>query len=379
MIIGIDVRVLGQRVKSGIEEYAENLIPEMIKAGPEDTFKLFFSSRTQTLPDYDWLKLPNVEVHRFKYSNQILFGASRFLNRPKLDKWVGGADVFFFPHFFISALSPSCKRVTAFHDLSYVHFPEFLTARKKIWHNFQMNPQWQAKFSDKIIAVSESTKKDLAELYKIDPARIEVVHSGVSPSMKRAADEEIKAFIKEKGLPARFVLYLGKLEPRKNIPGIIRAFNKLKRGTGVDDLGLVIAGAKGWSFAEIFRQAEQSPYKNQIVFAGQVKDEERRLYYSAAEIFVYPSFFEGFGFPPLEAMLCMTPVITSRNSSLPEVAGDSAVLVDPYDAGELAFWLDRILKDGDFRGLLKEKGLKQAAQFTWEKAAESTLKALKMA
>src|SRR3989344_2684042 len=153
MIIGIDIRVLGNPVKSGIEEYAENLIPLLIKEGSDTQFKLFYSSSKNKLPDYPWLKEKNVELYKFNYSNNILFTSSRFLDRPFIDRMVRGADVFFFPHFFISSLSTSCKRVTTFHDLSYLHFPEHLTFRKKLWHNLQMLPEWQAKFSNKIISV----------------------------------------------------------------------------------------------------------------------------------------------------------------------------------------------------------------------------------
>src|SRR3989344_9516336 len=233
MIIGIDIRALGNPVKSGIEEYAENLLPYLIKEGRGVQFKLFYSSRRNILPDYDWLKESSIRLYKFTVPNNLLFASSRFFNRPNLDKKVGGADVFFFPHFFLSSLSPNCKRVTTFHDLSYLHFPEYLTLRKKIWHNFRMMPKWQAKFSDKIIAVSESTKNDLINFYKIDPARIEVIYSGINMRTrtntdKKLTDTDTNNFKKDKNLPDRFILYLGKLEPRKNIVNIVKAFNNLK-------------------------------------------------------------------------------------------------------------------------------------------------------
>src|SRR3989338_3482489 len=203
MTIGIDIRVLGNPVKSGIEEYTENLTPHLIKEGRDIRFKLFYSSHRNPLPDYGWLQAPNVEVHKFNYPNNLLFAFSKFLNQPLIDKMIGGADVFLFPHFFISSLSQNCKRVTTFHDLSYVHFPEHLTLRKKIWHNLQMIPDWQAKFSDKIIAVSESTKNDLINLYKIDPARIEVIYSGINEINFKTSDRidrsQLVGFKKSKG------------------------------------------------------------------------------------------------------------------------------------------------------------------------------------
>src|SRR3989344_707509 len=381
MIIGIDIRVLGNSVKSGIEEYAENLIPRLIAENRDIKFKLFFSSRRNNLPGYPWLRQSNVELHKFSYPNNFLFTSSRLLNRPFIDKMVGGADVFFFPHFFISSLSPECKRVTTFHDLSYLHYPEFLTQRKIIWHNLQMRPEWQAKISDKILAVSESTKNDLVNFYKIDPARIEVIYSGVVTSnVPRPFDvvnsSDVVNLKKEKNLPARFIFFLGKLEPRKNIISIIKAFNNLKTNPKHKDVGLVIAGVKGWLYNEIFKEVDNSVYKNQIIFVGQISNRERFLYYQFAEVFVYPSFFEGFGFPPLEAMSCGTPVITSRNSSLPEVVGNAAVLVDPYDIVELELWITKILGDKKLSGPMIKRGLKQASKFNWKEAASRTLDAL---
>lgn len=373
MTIGIDIRVLGNKVKSGIEEYTENLLPHLIKEGKDIQFKLFFSSRRNLLPDFDWLKEPNVRLYKFNYPNNLLFTSSRFLNRPFIDKMVEGADVFFFPHFFLSSLSPACKRVTTFHDLSYLYFSEFLTLRKKIWHNLQMAPKWQAKFSDKIIAVSESTKSDLIKFYRVDPARIEVVYSGLTSFTGQTS---IVNFKRIKNLPDRFILFLGKLEPRKNVVGTIKAFNNLKSGSQYGDVGLVIAGERGWRYKDIFKEAENSPHKHQIIFTGQISDEERFLYYRTADIFVYPSFFEGFGFPPLEAMSCGTPVITSRNSSLPEVVNDAAVLVDPYNASELGLWITKLLDDRNLSRSMSKKGVEQASKFNWETTAAKTLEVI---
>lgn len=379
MVIAIDIRVLGNKVKSGIEEYAENLIPRLIQEGHDISFKLFYSSRKNTLPYYDWLQRPNVKLYEFDYPNNLLFTSSRIFNRPFVDRMIGGADVFFSPHFFISSLSPSCKRVTTFHDLSYIHFPEHLTLRKKIWHNFQMIPEWQARFSDKIIAVSESTKNDLVNFYKIDPARIEVIYSGIRHH-KSLTTYDVVDFKRNKNLPDKFILFLGKLEPRKNVINVIRAFDLFKSREHSlkqkSDLYLVIAGDKGWMCQDIFKEAERSPYKLKIIFIGHVKDEERFLYYRAADIFIYPSFFEGFGFPPLEAMSCGTPVITSQNSSLPEIVSSSAIMVDPYDVSELELWITKLLGDKKLSELMAKKGVDQAFKFSWRNAAARTLEAL---
>jgi len=357
---------------------------------------------------------------------------------------VEGADVFFFPHVFLAALSPSCKRVTTFHDLSFLHFPEHLTLRKRIWHNLQMRLKWQAKFSDKIIAVSESTKNDLVHFYKVDPARIEVIYSGVKTSsltsdvmrtsdvplltsnvgttfavvnsnnisstsdvvstseVVNSPDVVINNIARPRdlrcSLPDRFILYLGKLEPRKNVLSLIKAFNNLKLKPKYKDVGLVIAGAKGWKCEDIFKEANiwtsnvplttpnvgttfgvnnsSDVANNRIIFTGQLSDEERFLYYRAASIFIYPSFFEGFGFPPLEAMSCGTPVITSRTSSLPEVVGGAAVTIDPYDVKELELWITKLLDDKNLSDLMVKRGIEQASKFSWQDTAVRTLEVL---
>lgn len=376
MVIGIDIRVLGSKYKSGIEEYAENLLAHMLPLDKGIKFKLFFSSWNGALRDYDFLHLPNTEIKKFKLPNRLVFYSSRFLNCPKIDKLLGGADVFFSPHFFISALSRTVKRVTTFHDLSFEHFPEFFTKQQRFWHNFGMNPSWQAKFSDRIIVVSESTKNDLEKYYSIDPAKIDAVYSGVSSLIKRPSQEKLELFRRREGLPEKFILFLGKLEPRKNVAGLIMAFNVLKSSGGFADLGLVIAGSKGWLCDDIFREAARSPHHQWIIFKDYISDNERSFYYSLASVFVYPSFFEGFGFPPLEAMACGTPVVASNNSSLPEVVGDAGLSVDPYNVSDIATTIKNLLEDRRLRENLIKKGLARAQQFSWQKCAEKTIEIL---
>jgi glycosyltransferase involved in cell wall biosynthesis len=376
MTIGIDIRVLGSGKKSGIEEYTEQLLAHMLPLDPSIQYKLFYNSFRNSLPDYPWLKLPNVKVVRYWIPNRILFYASLLLNGPKIDKLLGGVDVFFAPHFFLAPLSKGCRRVTTFHDLSYLRFPEFFSWRKRMWHRFEMQPSWQARFSDRLIAVSDSTKKDLSDLYHIDPARIASIYSGVASSMIRPEHDRIERFRQDKHLPQKYVLYMGTLEPRKNIVGIIRAFNLLKEHLEFKDLNLVIAGSRGWLDDPIIFEVKKSPHHRDIHIIGVVKDEERQYYYAAAAIFLYPSFFEGFGFPPLEAMACGTPVVTSHNSSLPEVAGDAALLVDPHSIGDIAAALRSILTHPKLREHMIERGFIRAREFSWRQSAQKTLEVL---
>lgn len=379
MIIGIDVRVLGSGTKSGVEEYTESLLAHMLPLDKNIKFKLFHSSLRNDLKKYDWMNLPNVEVFSFRLPNKILFSLSRLFNWPRIDKLIGGADVFFSPHFLLASLSPDCKRVTTFHDLSYVRFKEFFSWRRNIWHKFQIRPSGWSNLSDKIIAVSQSTKKDLIERYDFSSNRIRVIYSGPSKSIFRPQESELDLFRKENNLPNDFILFMGKLEPRKNISGLIRSFNLLKGLCEFKNLNLVVVGSPGWLYKNIYREAKNSPYKNNIIFKNYIKDEERKFYYSLASVFVYPSFFEGFGFPPLEAMACGTPVVTSVNSSLPEVVGDGGVLVDPHNAVDISEAIKSILSDSGLKERLVKKGLKRVNNFTWEKCARETLDFLKNA
>lgn len=376
MVIGIDIRVLGNKIKSGIEEYTENLLAHLLPLDKSVKFKLFFSSSRAELQDYDWFHLSNVELYKFKISNKLLFLSSRLFNFPKIDQMMGGVDVFFFPHFFLTSLSASCKRITTFHDLSFVYFPEFFSWRKNIWHKFEMAPQWQARFSDKIITVSESTKNDLVNLYKIDPGKIEVIYSGVSSKIKRPSEKSLINFRIKKHLPNQFILFLGKLEPRKNIIGIIRAFNILKKDKNFKNLYLILIGSPGWLYRDIFQEIERSEYSEQIIVKDYISDRERSFYYSLAEVFIYPSFFEGFGFPPIEAMICGVPVVTSSNSSFPEIIGNCGIMIQSSSIEEISRGIAMILTDNKLKNRFFKLGIERGDNFTWDETAKKTLRYL---
>jgi len=375
MTIGIDIRVLGSGVKSGIEEYTENLLAHLIPANKDIKFKLFHSSFRNNLKKYKWMELPNVEVFSFRLSNKLFFGIAWLTNRPHIDKMIGGADVFFSPHFLLAPLSSNCKRVTTFHDLSYVYFKEFFSWRRNLWHNFQAGRNLcQPNLSDKIIAVSHSTKKDLMEKYNLKRDKIKVVYSGISDLVFRPPEGDLELFRKENNLPNKFILFLGKLEPRKNISGLMEAFSLLKNSKEFENLNLVIVGSPGWLYKNIYHEAKNSKYKNNIIFKNYIKDEDRKFYYSLASVFIYPSFFEGFGFPPLEAMACGTPVVVSFNSSLPEVVGDAGIFVNPNSAVDISNGIHVLIEDLDLRNMFIKKGYERVKIFKWERSAEETIR-----
>lgn len=376
MRVGIDIRVLGSLYKSGVEEYTENLLAHMLPENPDIKFKLFYSGQPERLKEYSWFGLDNVELFQSPFSGKLTFTSSWLFNYPKLDDLVGGVEVFFSPHFLIAPLNPYCRRVMTFHDLSYLRFKEFFSLRRDLWHRFQIRSFGKKNLPDKIIAVSESTKKDLLEKYRIEAWKVEKVYSGISEEISRPSQEELNEFRKRNGLPGEFILFLGKLEPRKNIPTLIKTFNIMKDSGNFRELHLVIVGAKGWLFKDIFKEAETSAHKNKIIFKDYIEDEDKKFYYSLASAFIYTSFFEGFGFPPLEAMACGTPVVVSNNSSLPEVVGDAGLLVDPYNAVDISNGVRVVMEDLDLRHALIKRGHERVTMFNWKKCADETMKVI---
>ncbi len=377
MTIGVDIRVLGSGRQSGIEQYLVSLLPEMIKLAPDVKFKLFFSGFHDAPLSYPWMHLENVELYRFFYPNRLMFAGAKLFDRPRLDLLMGGADVFFSPHFLLAPLSRTCPAVTVFHDLSYLRYPRFFSWRKNIWHHFEMNPYRQAYRSVRVIAVSGSTRNDLVSLYGIDFRKITIIYSGVTEMRGSEDKTEINRVQTRYQLPENFFLYLGTIEPRKNIMGILRAFDYLQTNHLLPaDAHLVIAGGRGWCEGDVFKFFRRSPYRKLIHFPGIIDEKDKAVVYQLAKVFVYPSFFEGFGFPPLEAMRMGVPVITSSCSSLPEVVGSAALLIDPYNLRDLAEAMRELFTNETLQEYYRERGRQRVKRFTWEKSAQGTLEVL---
>ncbi|HUO75346.1 MAG TPA: glycosyltransferase family 1 protein [Candidatus Paceibacterota bacterium] len=373
--VGVDIRVLGPAPHGGIREYTEQILRELVKFH-DVTWKLFYSGR-QPLDQRPWMSAANIIIHETEHSNRLLWARTRCTGRPYIDRFIGGADVFFFPHFLLAATSPSCRRVMTWHDLSYESMPELLSVGRRFWHRAVMRPRMQARTADHIIAVSESTRRDLIGRYGIVPERVTTVHSGIDPSVKRASDGEIELFRARESLPRRFVFALGTREPRKNLGALVAAFERIASGRRYADLGLVIAGPDGWLEGPLRDQIHRSALRTRIRFVGQLRREERALWLSAATVLAYPSLMEGFGFPPLEAMACGTTVLASANSSLFETVSDAGLLVDPYSIDRLAASLAALLDDDALRTRMIQRGYARVAMFTWSQAAARTMDVLR--
>ena len=379
MRIGIDVRCLAEGKRTGVEEYTLALLRELFTQDQDNEYVLFFNAWKQAVPDFitDCVeRYPNVALRAFHFPNKLLNLSLWYLRFPMLDLLIGGTDIFFMPNLNFAAVSRKTKLVVTAHDLSFELFPETFSWKQRVWHFF-INFRNLLERADRIIAVSESTKSDLTEQYGVSGEKVSVIHSGVDGRFRPMSHNDLELIaVKEKyALPYRFILYLGTFEPRKNIPALIHSYEALinLKSPVFGKYALVLAGTRGWKCDDIFQAIERSPYKETIFLPGFIADEDKTALYNLASVFVYPSFYEGFGFPPLEAMACGIPAITSHSSSLPEVVGTAGIMVDPYQPDELFRALQELLSDQELAQLFQKKSLYQATKFTWKVTGERTL------
>ncbi|MEI8096598.1 MAG: glycosyltransferase family 1 protein [Candidatus Moraniibacteriota bacterium] len=377
MRIGIDIRCLAEGKRTGVEEYTIALLSGLFEKAPENEYILFFNAWRKTIPDLSFAtKYPNVTLKTFRFPNKLLNLALWYLKYPKLDKLVGGTDIFFLPNLNFSAVSKKTKLVVTAHDLSFEIFPETFSLKRRIWHFF-IHFKNLVLSADKVIAVSQSTKNDLIDYYDVPEKKITVIQSGIGKQfhVMNRNDTALVSVQEKYHLPYKFILSLATLEPRKNIPAIISVFDALMalNNPVLNKYSLVIAGTRGWKCEETFEAIAQSPYKEKIILTGFIADEDKSALYNLASIFVYPSLYEGFGFPPLEAMACGVPVIVSHSASLPEIVGDGGMLIDPYQPDEIFQALKQILLDTELTETLHKKSEKRAEHFSWDKTVNETI------
>jgi len=381
MKIGIDIRCLTEGRRTGVEEYAINLLDNLFQKDKNNEYILFFNSFRNNRVDLSWTrKYSNVKVKIFFFPNKILNFMFWYLGWPHIDKMIGGVDVFFSPNINFVSVSKKTKLLVTFHDLSFEIFPETFSLKRRMWHMF-VNPKKLAKKAHKIVAVSSSTRDDLVNYYGIEDEKINVIHNGISNDFGfiNRNDPKLLAVKEKYDLPFNFILYFGTIEPRKNIVGIVRSFNYL-RGLGnkkVNRFKLVIAGESGWKAREIYDEIRKSKYREDIIVINSVQNEDKPFLYSLASVFVYPSFFEGFGFPPLEAMSSGIPVIVSNNSSMPETVGASAIMVDSDRLDEIALAIKELIINGNLRRKMQDRGAIQVRNFNWKKTAQEFFRVLK--
>ncbi|MEU8075757.1 glycosyltransferase family 1 protein [Catellatospora citrea] len=362
------------RQRTGVGQYTKNLLEALFRLDDVNQYTIFafaFMGRgTEPKPIPSG---PRVGYRFIRYVPLKVFNAIvRKITSPPIDVMLGSRpDVFLFPNFVRYPLPLGASAVAVIHDISYVHHPEH-TARRNRQFLLRYVPKTLEKCQH-IITVSQHAKDEVVRYYGTDPDRISIVSPAVDHSIFHPrSKQEIDAVVAEKYRISRpFILYTGTLEPRKNIKGILDAYEKLAPEVR-SSYSLVLAGGKGWLDRDIKAQLDSLRHLD-IITTGYVPDEDLPALYSGASVFVYPSFYEGFGMPPLEAMACNTPVIVADNSSLPEVVGDAGILVDAHDSAALAHQIERVLGDPALADKLRRKGLVRAKTFTWEASAQRLL------
>lgn len=352
---------------AGVGRYTRMLVAALMRMDSQNEYVLIHYTRTND-PLYQGtsqLLIPADGAWR-----QVL---ARYVQGPKTLGRSGCDVVHYADGVGVFASRTDYRKVATVHDLTSLLYPEAHSGlpfvRRLYW---LMSGLFALKNYDRLIAVSENTKRDLVKHMKVPPDKISVVHEGVSPLFK-PGQHASPAISQKYNLPPNFILSVSTLEPRKNLPTLIKAYGKSRRKRNLKQK-LVICGRPGWKCAGVFRTVAELGLESEVIFTGYAPDTDLVAIYNMADLFVYPSLYEGFGLPPLEAMACGVPVITSNASSLPEVVGDAGITLDPYDVDGLAEAMDLVLTSATRQEDMIQRGLARAGLFTWERAATETVR-----
>lgn len=352
MRIVIDVQTTAGQ-KSGFGFYVSNLVENLKKIDQNNQYFL-----AEPYKDRD-LSTPQRIIW-----DQIRFPIEALKNK---------ADIIHQPCFSAPILTRA-KTVVTIHDLISVNFPQNLPFFSRLFYSKLM--PYTYKFADSFIAISEHTKKDILKLLNIDPKKITVIYEAASeeyvPLNSLEDKEKIKNVKNKYKINQDYILHIGTLEPRKNLNFLVKAFAEVIKDNTIKH-NLVIAGKKGWYYEDLFKLVKDLELEGRVIFTGYIEDEDKKYLYNGATAFVFPSLYEGFGLPPLEAMSCGIPVISSNTSSMPEVIGNAGILLSPEERDKWSESIKTLLKDQKLQKDLSEKSLQQAKKFSWEKTARETL------
>jgi len=363
MHVGIDCRLPYYRM-GGISRYAMHLVAALATMDGHNRYTVFHSRKdgrsylpgTGNFHRADLFTPCHHRLERWSLSVELL---SR------------GLDLLHSPDFIPPAFGAR-RRVITVHDLNFLFFGQYLTPDSRRYYAGQIN--WAVRHADHILADSDATRRDIIRHLAVPPGKVTTVHLAANPLYAEVpAGSDIDDTLRRYQLPRGFILAVGTLEPRKNLPTLLRAYVKLRRESGFD-LPLVLAGARGWNDGDIFSLIESLGLAGSVVHISSLDDLQLAHLYRAAAVLALPSHYEGFGLPVLEAMHCGCPVVISDRGSLPEVAGDAAILLDPDDPDLWSEALSRVLTCSEDREGMVARGYLQAKRFTWRKTAIETLK-----
>jgi glycosyltransferase involved in cell wall biosynthesis len=362
MIIGIEAERANLPNPTGVERYAAELIRNIAKLDSENEYILYF--RTQ--PQQWFRELPsNFKIRLIpfpKFWTQLRI-SWEMITHP--------VDVLVILASAMPIIHPKKSIFTA-HDLAFEIYPAAFTPFMRYYQKW--SARFAAKEAAKVLAVSEATKKDLVDLYGVDPDKVVVTHLAFDTSMFYPRSyEEVQPILDKYGLTyQKYVLFLGTVQPRKNIPMLVDAFEKIKQENRIEEK-LAIFGTRGWMWEPILKKVKTAGLNGSVKYYDYAPKEDLPYLYAGAKLLTLPALYEGFGLPPLEAMASGVPVVVSNVSSLPEVVGDAGVLVDPNSAESISKGLLEVLTDNNLRQQMITKGLERAKQFTWENTARKTL------
>ncbi len=370
MRIAIDLTPTVQS-HAGLGRYAGELARALQSSAPADErYSIFYDDPSGRLPPSPLDELPRQAL---AMNNKLWRAtvATAYAARLGQDRLIGSPDVFLATDHLLPRLAKASS-VFLLADVTFLTHPEMHSVMNRGYLRIMMPHFLRA--ADRVITISSCSLERAVAYYPLVKRKIHVVYPGV-PSWAAPVDDgaALRAVRERLALPARFLLYVGMIEPRKNLATLVDAFARAHLG----GVGLVIAGRTGWMSSAIFEQVRRLALEHLVTFAGFVPDEDLPALYSAAEAFVFPSVYEGFGLPVLEAMACGAPVICSNASSLPEVAGDAAVLLPPRDADSWARAMVEIVGNPGLKRDLGERGLRRSARFTWRAAADQTRRLLR--
>ncbi len=358
--------------RAGLGRYAESLARALVPLLGE-RLGFFYNAEEGVHPVTGLEKLPTRTVSLGYKPWRMLVWLGQLAHLP-FNRLLPGAELYHATEHLLMHLH-RVPTVLTVHDLIFRRYPSHHKPMNRWYLNLTM-PLY-CRRATHIIAVSEQTKRDVMAAYGIAGDKITVVYEAASPHFGPQAADRVDAARAQYGLPERYILSVGTIEPRKNLGRVLNAFERLHSEGLVD--AFVIVGKKGWLYDDFFAQVDRSPAKRAVLFPGWVSDDDLPAVYAGATAVAFPSEFEGFGLPVLEGMACGAPVVCSNTSSLPEIAGDAALLVDPTDMDALTAALRRIASEPDLAAEMRRRGYAQAGQFSWERAAQETVQVYKRA
>lgn len=366
--VGINALLLSSQSgyrRAGIHHYIERLLHHL----PQDDHLRYVIYSAHNV---DWQR-PDVRqvAPRWPTENRWL----RILWEQTMWPMAAGNDGLELMHSmaFVTPLIPARPTMVTVYDLSFFHFPDRFPPLQRFY--LQSQTRRSCRRALRIVAISESTREDVQRFFNIPRQRIDVVPPGVGSQFRPLPAEEVAAFRRRNRLPQEFILHVGTLQPRKNIPALIEALSRSDR----PQLSLVLVGAKGWLYDEIFARVEALDLQDRVIFTGYVADEMLPFWYNAASMLVFPSVYEGFGMPIVQAMACGTPVVAAATSSIPEATGDAALLFPPDDVDALVKQMLTVLDSDEQAATMRERGLIQARETSWARSGQKMAEAYRRA